>query len=181
MTVSLSWRVQNIVVIGRAYSKLEHSEFSSNFEFDRNMLSGTGALSPWSPQLRSLSLLSHAALRLAVEHMVTNTSAGRRHLTWTEMGRKVMIQCYLRNAVASFCSFWEINLWKVSLGFRRPKYHSLKLTWTFLHWSFRAFFKLLHIFIFSISRGMFNRMAWQWAETLVEIMVTLADIRGTTK
>ena len=26
-----------------------------------------------------------------------------------------------------------------------------------------------------------NRMAWQWAETLVEIMGTLADIRGTTK
>ena len=44
-TVSLSWRVQNIVVIGRVYSKLEHSEFSSNFEFDRNMLSGTGARS----------------------------------------------------------------------------------------------------------------------------------------
>ena len=42
-TVSLSWRVQNIVVIGRVYSKVEHSEFSSNFEFDRTMLSGTGA------------------------------------------------------------------------------------------------------------------------------------------
>ena len=27
----------------------------------------------------------------------------------------------------------------------------------------------------------FNRMAWQWAETLVEIRGTLADIRGTTK
>ena len=26
-----------------------------------------------------------------------------------------------------------------------------------------------------------NRMAWQWTETLVEIRVTLADIRGTTK
>ena len=26
-----------------------------------------------------------------------------------------------------------------------------------------------------------NRMAWQWAETLVEIRVTPADIRGTTK
>ena len=26
-----------------------------------------------------------------------------------------------------------------------------------------------------------NRMAWQWAETLVEIMGTLADIRWTTK
>ena len=27
----------------------------------------------------------------------------------------------------------------------------------------------------------FNRIAWQWAETLVEIRGTLADIRGTTK
>ena len=27
----------------------------------------------------------------------------------------------------------------------------------------------------------FNRMAWQWAETLEEIRGTLADIRGTTK
>ena len=41
--VTLSWRVQNIVVIGRIYYTLECFEFSSNFEFDRNMLSGTGA------------------------------------------------------------------------------------------------------------------------------------------
>ena len=26
-----------------------------------------------------------------------------------------------------------------------------------------------------------NRMAWQWAETLMEIRGTLADITGTTK
>ena len=42
-TVTLSWRVQNIVVIGRVCFTLECFEFSSNFEFDRNMLSGTGA------------------------------------------------------------------------------------------------------------------------------------------
>ena len=42
-TVTLSWRVQNIVVIGRVHFTLEYFEFSSNFEFDRNMLSGTGA------------------------------------------------------------------------------------------------------------------------------------------
>ena len=41
-TVTLSWRVQNIVVMGRVYFT-ECFEFSSNFEFDRNMLSGTGA------------------------------------------------------------------------------------------------------------------------------------------
>ena len=32
-----------------------------------------------------------------------------------------------------------------------------------------------------LSVMMNNRMAWQWAETLVEIRGTLADIRGTTK
>ena len=53
-TVSLSWRVQNIVVIGRVYSKLEHSEFSSNFEFNRNMLNGTGA---WTLNLRCSDLM----------------------------------------------------------------------------------------------------------------------------
>ena len=42
-TVTLLWRVKNIVVIGRVYVTLECFEFSSNFEFDRNMLSGTGA------------------------------------------------------------------------------------------------------------------------------------------
>ena len=46
-TVTLSWRVQNIVVIGRAYFTLDCFEFSSNFEFDRNMLSGTGARCPF--------------------------------------------------------------------------------------------------------------------------------------
>ena len=35
--------VQNIVVIGWIYMKLERSEFSSNFEFDQNVLSVTGA------------------------------------------------------------------------------------------------------------------------------------------
>ena len=42
-TVTLSWRVLNIVVIGHVYFTLECFEISSNFEFDRNMLSGTGA------------------------------------------------------------------------------------------------------------------------------------------
>ena len=50
-TVTLSWRVQNIVVIGRVNFTLECFEFSSNFEFDRNMLSGTGAR--FHPQARA--------------------------------------------------------------------------------------------------------------------------------
>ena len=63
-TVTLSWRVQNIVVIGRVYFTLECFEFSSNFEFDRNMLSGTGARKPgtlslswWRPQMETFSAL----------------------------------------------------------------------------------------------------------------------------
>ena len=34
---------------------------------------------------------------------------------------------------------------------------------------------------FTIDTSDINRMAWQWAETLVEIRGSLADIRGTTK
>ena len=39
-------RQHNFVVIGEAYSKLEHSKFWSNFGFDRNSVSGTDA---WPP------------------------------------------------------------------------------------------------------------------------------------
>ena len=44
-TVTLLCGAQNIVVIGCVYFTLECFEFSSNFEFDRNMLSRTGARS----------------------------------------------------------------------------------------------------------------------------------------
>ena len=42
-TVTLSWHVQNFVVVGGVHFKLEHCKFWSNFEFDRNIVSGTGA------------------------------------------------------------------------------------------------------------------------------------------
>ena len=42
-TGTLSWHVQNFVVIGRAHFKPEHCKICSNFEFDRNIVSGTGA------------------------------------------------------------------------------------------------------------------------------------------
>ena len=45
-TVTLSWRIQNFVVIDRVSFKPEHCKFWSNFEFDRNIVSGTGARSP---------------------------------------------------------------------------------------------------------------------------------------
>ena len=47
-TVTLSWRVQSLFVICYTYSKLEHSKFWSNFEFDQNSVNGTGART-WSP------------------------------------------------------------------------------------------------------------------------------------
>ena len=49
-TVTVSWRVQNFVVIGRGQFKPEHFIFWYNFEFDRNAVSGTGA---WSGVCRS--------------------------------------------------------------------------------------------------------------------------------
>ena len=43
MTVTLSWRVQNFILIGQVHFKPEHWRFWSSFEFDRNIASGTGA------------------------------------------------------------------------------------------------------------------------------------------
>ena len=44
-----------------------------------------------------------------------------------------------------------------------------------------GFLGLLKFLCSQTLPNLVNRMAWQWAETLVEIRVTLADIRGTTK
>ena len=41
-TGTLSWRVQNFVLIGGVHFKPEHCKLWSNFEFDRNIVSGTG-------------------------------------------------------------------------------------------------------------------------------------------
>ena len=67
--------VQNIVVIGRVYSKLERSEFSSNFEFDRNMLSGTGAV-PIGIYLPVMGI-SIIKMRQSSEHLI--------FIMWTPM------------------------------------------------------------------------------------------------
>ena len=55
----MSRRVQNFVVIGYIYFKPGHSKIWSNFEFDRNIISGTGArpepiqVMAWCHQARS--------------------------------------------------------------------------------------------------------------------------------
>ena len=50
------------------------------------------------------------------------------------------------------------------------------------HASYSAFYTYIQEKIWMLAHfRLINRMAWQWAEALVEIGVTLADIRGTTK
>ena len=46
-TVTLSWRGPNFVVIGSVHFKPEHCKFWSNFEFNRNIVSVTGACVPY--------------------------------------------------------------------------------------------------------------------------------------
>ena len=41
----VTWRVQDFVVVGQVYFKLEYSKCWSNFEFDRNIVSRMGARS----------------------------------------------------------------------------------------------------------------------------------------
>ena len=43
--VTLLWRVQNFVVMGGVHFKPEHFKYWSNFEFDRNVVNGTGVRS----------------------------------------------------------------------------------------------------------------------------------------
>ena len=76
-TVTLSWRVQNIVVIGRVHFTLECFEFSSNFEFDRNMLSGTGARTDSAPLFLELGILSVFKLYMMKLAVVTFKSYHR--------------------------------------------------------------------------------------------------------
>ena len=83
--------VQHIVVIGWVYSKLERSEFSSNFEFDRDMLSGTGALSNLKERrwvnnaLLSIQCSNHQLTSYGIKRIGLNTHAtlhlpNRHHL-----------------------------------------------------------------------------------------------------
>ena len=73
--VTLSWRVQNIVVIGRVYFTLECFEFSSNFEFDRNMFSGTGACNDDTTKWNSVQQARYGAHRICLSAVApfTNT------------------------------------------------------------------------------------------------------------
>ena len=43
--MTVTWYVQNVVVIGKAHFKPKHSKFCSNLKFDQNIISGMGVRS----------------------------------------------------------------------------------------------------------------------------------------
>ena len=125
-TVTLSWRVQNILVIGRVYFTLECFEFSSNFEFDRNMLSGTGARSVnWVMVglANALSPVWHQAInwtmllyRYRYKPLGTNLSEiwlkiwklcfKKNIQEWLQIWLKYMIRLFQENAFENVCKIW---------------------------------------------------------------------------
>ena len=121
-TVKLSWRVQNIVVIGRVYFTLECFEFSSNFKFDRNMLGGTGARSPSGPRppkaappmlvcdlcLSVWPLLTHVQILQKVLHMLPHSHIKQFHYqSWDNLNIcSFMCTCTM--------SQWAVSSWNLS-------------------------------------------------------------------
>ena len=70
-------------------------------------------------------------------------------------------------------SDWTVNSTidhKGQKAFKNIVWHLVAITWTT---------KLAPYHLGMVLQ--LNRMAWQWAETPVEIRGTLSDIRGTTK
>ena len=63
-TVTLSWRVQNFIVIVRAHFKTEDGKLWSNFDFDRNIVSGTGTRTDKQYMLGIVSLCRVARFNL---------------------------------------------------------------------------------------------------------------------
>ena len=61
--VTLSWHVQNFIVIGSLHFKTEHCIFLMNFEFDRNIVSGMGA----RPQEMEVNIMAPDALAPCVK------------------------------------------------------------------------------------------------------------------
>ena len=93
-TVTLPWRVQNIVVIGCVYFTLECFEFSSNFEFDRNMFSGTGAWLFYENRFRRLSVILQTTFHTVSVILQTDTHEicwGDAH--YREAGRYLKWPC----------------------------------------------------------------------------------------
>ena len=84
--VTLSWRVQTFVVIGRVHFKTEHCKFWSNFEFDRNIVSGAGASHETTNQKSYLDMfLSHGTAcqtNTCVQTGITLSTVRRITFNW---------------------------------------------------------------------------------------------------
>ena len=58
-TMLLSWRVLNVFVIRQKVYEQEHNKISVNFEFDRNVVRGTGA---WTLHMEARLTMAYATL-----------------------------------------------------------------------------------------------------------------------
>ena len=145
-TVTLSWRVQNIVVIGRVYFTLECFEFSSNFEFDRNMLSGMGARSSAVTYLIT-------NLNMFPSQLLAITDCADHAIWWYQQDTLIYYSLLRVNLLApgrcchnfkSICfsnSLHRTVTWALALKLLSGEYHPLKIPWTLVQvmtWCRRA-------------------------------------------
>ena len=110
-TVTLSWRVQNINVIGRVYFTLKCFEFSSNFEFDRNMLSGTGAS---TKAVESYLFCNNPLICFGI------TKRDERNMEWnthkTNKSKKQQkISTFKKNTTIKW-AVWYVYIWTINSG-----------------------------------------------------------------
>ena len=146
-TVTLSWRVQNIVVVGRVYFTLECFEFSSNFEFDRNMLCGTGAWLHWKISL-NLAINAHGSNGSSLVRCKSITWTVTIYFQkdpWEQTSVKVIINTKIqrdtfRNAVRKMSAillrprcaampstYGEVSVWMPSIVFKLKIWTVLKI------------------------------------------------------
>ena len=152
--MSLSWRVQNIVVIGRVYSKLEHSEFSSSFEFDRNMLSGTGASTVYD-YLSSKSLKNIKGITSRPICIIINQSFCSGMFPSKLKLTKYICYCWFSGMIIWVTYFGPINCLQMCMR-SCIYYQMVVLLAYFLNWS-----------LVSIATVPYNTAWWEWHDYIL--------------
>ena len=97
-TVTLSWRVQNSVVIGWVHFKPEFCKFWSNFEFFRNIVSGRGAsrirsVSDHRSVSKTPNYLPGARDRVPVCHTAARNQRCGTKRRWADHEYNIVIFC----------------------------------------------------------------------------------------
>ena len=152
--MTLSWHVQNFVVIGRVRFKPELCKIWLNFKFDRNTISGTGARSHWwllrqesksHRGIMSTWLPSHEVCKDKVNILATGALAPCVARSSAAM---VLILChhlqaYCRSATRLLLSFWQ-HIYREN--------HGILMAW-FLHVGLHTmFYKKLLMFVMSLMK-----------------------------